>query len=152
MRSWIPCNLNYYCQKELKKIMSWSFTIDVGNLWTLTILDINSLAAVAGVQGWRWGMKWQYLESRSTITMTAEKSCETGRPSIKSIEISVQTWFGIGNGWSNSAGFKLSSLNRRQTTHSRRNFLRAEWIPGQVKFCWIRERVLSYLKCPPIVC
>jgi hypothetical protein len=72
--------------------------MEVGIPCKRTIFATNVLATEAAVKGCFRGKKRAYLERRSTTTIMTEWSFEMGRPSMKSIEISVQICVGIGRG------------------------------------------------------
>lgn len=60
--------------------------------------------------GWERGIKCDNLESQSTTTKITHFPFELGRPSTKSIDISVHTCVGIKNGYKNPAGLRFSPL------------------------------------------
>lgn len=134
MHNLVPCNPNNDRQKELINTLSRSLTIDVGIPWSRTTLAINALATTTAVNGCLKATKWAYLVYWSTITIITVYPLEDGNPSIKSIEMSVHIWAGMGNGWSNPAGFIQSVLNLWQTSHYCKNSFteRLIWL-GQYK-------------------
>jgi hypothetical protein len=57
-------------------------------------------------------MKWVYLENRSTTVRMTDLPPTLGSPSMKSIEMSAQTWDGTSRGYSSPAGDMVDVLLR----------------------------------------
>lgn len=68
---------------------------------------------------------------RSMTTIITSLPYEDGRPSTKSIETSVQTWWGTGRGCNIPAGFRCSTLFRWQMRQVATKSLRWARIPSQ---------------------
>jgi hypothetical protein len=61
------------------------------------------------VYGWERGIKWAYLVRQSTTTNITFFPLEVGKPSTKSMLMSVHFWIGIGKGLSNP-GYGIRSV------------------------------------------
>ena len=72
----------------------------------------NARATDEAVYGCPRGMKWAYLEKRSTTVKITLLPCTLGSASTKSIAMSAHTFDGTGRGCSKPAGCIASVLLR----------------------------------------
>jgi hypothetical protein len=79
-----PEALNNDRQNAEVKTGSWSKTIQAGMSWRRTISVKNSRATDSAVYRWPSGMKWAYLDSRSTMVRMTDLPATLGSPSTKS--------------------------------------------------------------------
>jgi hypothetical protein len=94
MRSVMPASLKRSCHTLPVNTGSRSLTIDVGNPCNRTMPSKKVRVTDAAVYGCSRGMKWAYLENRSTTVRMTDLPPTLGSPSMKSIEMSAQTWDG----------------------------------------------------------
>jgi hypothetical protein len=101
------------------KTGSRSLTMEAGNPWRRTTPSKNARATETAVYGCPNGMKWAYLEKRSTTVRMTDFPWTLGSPSMKSIEMSAHTWDGTSSGCSRPAGGNVSVLFRWQVAQDR---------------------------------
>lgn len=106
------------CQKVLTNTGSRSLMIDLGIPWCLTTASMNMETTDLAVYECERGTKWIAFDKRSRITRIEVWRSKRGRPSMKSIETSSHNLCGIGNGWSNPLGAKLSDFALWHVSHS----------------------------------
>jgi hypothetical protein len=71
------------------------------------------------VYWWLKGMKCVYFKKRSTTVRINERPWTLGIPSMKSMEMSAQTWEGSSRGCSKPAGWSVWVLLRWHVVHVR---------------------------------
>ncbi|WVZ57692.1 LOW QUALITY PROTEIN: hypothetical protein U9M48_008045 [Paspalum notatum var. saurae] len=96
MRSLTPDILNRSHQTALVNTGSRSLTMDAGRPWRRTIWLKNALAG--GRSGCPKAMKWAYLEKRFKTVRMTDLPYPRGSPSMKSMDMSAQTWDGTSSG------------------------------------------------------
>lgn len=88
-----------------------SLTIVSSNPCNLNTLSMKACATCNTLYGWCNAIKQAYLVSLSTTTRIIDLPKETGKPSMKSKEMSVQAAYGMGKGWRSPGYAKLSLLH-----------------------------------------
>lgn len=132
------------------KILSLSEIIVLGSPCNLTTLSMIALATVGAVNGCFRGMKWPYLVNLSTTTRIALLESDIGNPSMKSIEMSCQAPWGMGNGCKRPAGWESSCLAYWQTRHCCTKLSTSCLKPFQWNSCFSLWYVALTPEWPPI--
>ena len=70
--------------------------MDIGNPWSLSTSFKNTIATSSVVKGLLSAKKWAYLVNLSITTMMVSQPLALGNPLIKSTEILVHWYCGIG--------------------------------------------------------
>lgn len=84
--------------------------MDCGMPCSLKMLSRKSLAKEDVVYKCARGTKCAYLLNLSMKAMITLLPLDVGSPSMKSMLMSTQNWLGMGNGWSNLIGWRVSIL------------------------------------------
>lgn len=94
----MPLNINTFFHNVLRKMGSWSKTMEQRILCRCTTQSVKTLMTGRTVNDMENKMKWAYLDKWSMTTRIANFPFNLGKYVMKLIEISSQTDVSIGRG------------------------------------------------------